>query len=146
MTLAEWAANGWLKKHASSKQEITDLIQVVDRDLEETRNVSSQDWRFGIAYNAALKLCAIALHAEGYRASNTLQHYRTIMAMPVILGTGRKDAADYLDTCRRKRNELENVRAGVVSEGEASELISFCNELRRTVIEWLRKTHPELCP
>ena len=46
----------------------------------------SADWRFGIAYNAALKLCTILLYAEGYRPEKTLQHYRTIQALPLILG------------------------------------------------------------
>ena len=46
------------------------------------------DWRFGIAYNTALKLCTILLYASGYRAERTLQHYRTIQAMPLILGKG----------------------------------------------------------
>ena len=41
----------------------------------------------GIAHNAALKLCAILLHAEGYKAKRNLQHYRTIQALPKILGS-----------------------------------------------------------
>ena len=86
------------------------------------------------------------LRAEGYRAAHTLQNFRTIMAMPVILGADRSDDANYLDTCRRKRNELEYERAGVVSEGEATELVEFCRKLRTAVLEWLKKVHPTLCP
>jgi hypothetical protein len=118
----------------------------VDRDLVEAARASSHDWHFGIAYNAALKLCAMLLHAEGYRAANTLQHHRTIMAMPVILGSSRSADADYLDKCRRKRNELEYERAGVVSESEATELVEFCRELRTSVLDWMKKAHPPLCP
>ena len=55
-------------------------------------------------YNAALKLCTILLYAEGYRPEKTLAHYRTLQALPLILGTERQDDADYLDTCRSKRN------------------------------------------
>jgi hypothetical protein len=36
----------------------------------------SLDIRFGIAYNAALKLCTILLYTEGYRPEKTLQHFR----------------------------------------------------------------------
>jgi len=80
MSLKQWLDNGWLKKHETGKQEIANLFQIVDRDLKDAqaKNIS-QDWRFGIAYNAALKLCTILLAAEGYRPERTLQHYRAIL-------------------------------------------------------------------
>ena len=100
MSLKQWAANGWLRPHQSSPQEIADLLAIVERDLEDATHDISADWRFGIAYNAALKLCTILLHASSYRPEKTLQHYRTIAALPLILGTDYKDTAEYLDTCR----------------------------------------------
>ena len=60
MTLQNWAENGWLKAHKTSKQEISQLLAIVDRDLKDAKQRKiSDDWRFGIAYNAALKLCTI---------------------------------------------------------------------------------------
>jgi hypothetical protein len=45
------------------------LLSIVDRDLKDAREQAiSPDWRLGIAYNAALKLCTVLLHASGYRA------------------------------------------------------------------------------
>jgi hypothetical protein len=41
----------------------------------------SDDWKFGIAYNAALKLCTILLHDSGYRPEKNLAHYRTLQAL-----------------------------------------------------------------
>ena len=58
----------------------------------------SPDWQFGIAYNAALKLCTILLYASGFRPEKNLAHYRTLAALPLILGNERKNDADYLDT------------------------------------------------
>ncbi|MGH9801116.1 MAG: hypothetical protein ACRD82_12195, partial [Blastocatellia bacterium] len=98
-----------------------------------------------IAYNAALKLCTILLHASGYRPEKTLQHYRSITALPLILGQQWDDEADYLDTCRRKRNIAEYDRVGVVTMQDAAELVKFCQELRE-VLSWLNKNHPELVP
>jgi hypothetical protein len=84
MSLKQWADNGWLRPHKTSSQEVHNLLLVVDRDLKDTKGGKiSQDWRFGIAYNAALKLCTILLHAEGYKPERTLQHYRTIQALPL---------------------------------------------------------------
>jgi hypothetical protein len=58
-------------------------MAIVDRDLKDARQKGlSADWRFGIAYNAALKLCTILLYAEGFRPEKTLAHYRTLQAQP----------------------------------------------------------------
>lgn len=143
-SLENWLANGWLRAHNASKKEIEGLFQIVDRDLKDatTRNISS-DWRFGIAYNAALKLCTILLAVEGYRAERTLQHYRTILALPEILGKELKPDAQYLDACRKKRNLAEYDQIGLVSDAEAEELIEFTDQFRLTVINWLKKEHPE---
>lgn len=86
MSLQKWVEYGWLRSHKSSNKEIADLLRIIDRDLQDAAGEISSDWRFGIAYNAALKLCTILLYAEGYRPEKTLQHYRTIQSLPVILG------------------------------------------------------------
>lgn len=40
------------------------------------------DWHYGIAYNAALKLCTILLHAEGFKqAKGAMAHSRTLNAL-----------------------------------------------------------------
>ena len=145
MTLNKWAEYGWLRDHKASRQEISDLLSIVDRDLCDAKSGGiSTDWQFGIAYNAALKLCTILLHAEGYRAGQGLQHYRTIQALPLILGKERKPDADYLDTCRIKRNTVEYDRIGATSDGEVTELIAFVEELHGEVLRWLTVNHPNL--
>jgi hypothetical protein len=147
MSLTDWANSGWLRAHQASAQEIAGLLSIVDRDLRDSTDGSvSADWRFGIAYNAALKLCAILVHASGYRPERTLQHYRTIQALPLILGKERQDDADYLDTCRTKRNTVEYDMAGAATDNDATELIEFTKELRTEVLAWLKKNHPKLLP
>jgi uncharacterized protein (UPF0332 family) len=145
MSLTNWADNGWLRPHRTSPQEIADLLKIVERDLLDARAGGlSEDWKFGIAYNAALKLCTILLYAEGYRAEKNLQHYRTIQALPLILGETSQGDADYLNACRSKRNIAEYDRTGVVSAGEAEELLAFIKELREKVVQWVRKHHSAL--
>lgn len=115
MTLEQWKQNGWLKVEPTSSTEIANLLAIVERDLEDAKSSISADWRFGIAYNAALKLCTILLRAEGYRPSHGLQHYRTIMAVPLILGESRKEDANYLDACRTslpKNFDCSDAKAG----------------------------------
>ncbi len=145
MSLKQWLDNGWLKKHNTGKQEINNLFQIVDRDLKDAKEKTiSQDWRFGIAYNAVLKLCTILLVSEGYRPERTLQHYRTIFAMPEILGKEMREDAQYLDTCRKKRNIAEYDQIGNISETEAKELFKFAVNLRQQVLNWIKENHPQL--
>jgi hypothetical protein len=147
MSLKTWQSNGWLRPHQTTAAQLADLFAIVDRDLADARTKRlSTDWRFGIAYNAALKLCTILLYAEGYRPERALAHYRTLQALPLILGDARKDDADYLDACRAKRNIVEYDMAGQASAEEAGELVAFTGQLRTDVLAWLRKKHPSLCP
>jgi uncharacterized protein (UPF0332 family) len=147
MTLQQWADNGWLNKHKTSRKEIGNLLAIVHRDLVDARNGSiSEDWRFGIAYNAALKLCSILLFAEGYRPSQNLAHYRTLQALPLILGSKFKKDADYLDMCRSKRNTAEYDYVGGVTENDADELIEFAEHLEQDVMNWLKANSPDLIP
>ena len=144
MSLKQWEDNGWLKPHRTSRKEIKNLLDIVDRDMLDAGSAISTDWRFGIAYNAALKLCRILLSAEGYRPSHELQHYRTLAALPEILGEAKKPDAEYLDDCRKKRNIVEYEYVGGASGADADELIEFVKDLRDEVIAWLKKNHPEL--
>ena len=99
---------------------------------------------FGIAYNAVLKLCTVLLYASGYRPEKTLQHYRTLQELPLILGSKHKADAEYLDACRIKRNTVEYDYAGAATRKDAQELTEFTKELRRHVVAWLEREHLEL--
>lgn len=145
MSLEEWKKNGWLKEHRTSPQEIANLFAIVRRDLTDAKAQQvSADWRFGIAYNAALKLCTVLLVAQVYRPDKNLAHYRTLQALPLILGQGKKADAAYLDACRIKRNTVEYDMAGAATQGDADELIGFAEALSKEVKAWLRASHPDL--
>jgi uncharacterized protein (UPF0332 family) len=144
MSLKQWTDNGWLRPHKTSAKEISDLLRIVERDLQDAAGSISADWQFGIAYNAALKLCTILLYASGYKPEKTLQHYRTIQALPLILGNTYKEDAKYLDTCRNKRNIAEYDYVGIASSDDVNELVEFVKELREKIMQWLKEKHPQL--
>ncbi len=146
MSLQQWAADGWLRPHKPTRKEMADFLAIVDRDMEDSQGNVSADWRFGIAYNAALKLCTVLLHASGYRPEKTLARYRTLAALMPILGDTRKRDADYLDACRMKRNTVEYDMAGAASKADALELLEFVRGFRKEVLAWLHAHHPELVP
>jgi uncharacterized protein (UPF0332 family) len=145
MSLENWAKNGWIRKHETSPQEIKSLFDIVDRDLQDARRKElSSDWRFGIAYNAALKVCTILLYAKGYRPERSLAHYRTLQALPLILGKEKIGDATYLDKCRKTRNTAEYDQIGVTTVNDAEELIEFVEDLKFEAKQWLKANHTSL--
>ncbi|MCK4512591.1 hypothetical protein KAW64_12680 [bacterium] len=142
--MRDWAESGWLRSHTTSRDEVAGLLGIVERDIADAGQSISADWRFGIAYNAALRLCTILLYAEGYRPERTLQHYRTIQALGLILGPDMKADVEYLEVCRKKRSIIEYDTAGTVTNQDAVELVAFARDLRERVLTWLRERHPEL--
>lgn len=144
MSLQQWVDNGWLRPHKTSLQEITNLFAIAERDIHDAsvKDGISDDWKFGIAYNAALKLCTILLYASGHKPEKNLAHYRTLQALTEILGSDHKSDAAYLDRCRVKRNEIEYDCVGGASAADADELIAYAKELRKHVRDWLLTNHP----
>lgn len=146
MSLPTWLRAGWLQRHPTSPEEIRDLWLIAERNLTDSASGGiSHDWQYGIACNAALKLCTILLYAEGYKpVKGSLVHYRVLSALPHILGEHRQGDADYLDGCRQKRNTVEYDYVGGASKAEAGELIAFGRELQNEVGAWLKEKHPRL--
>ena len=145
MSLQNWCEAGWVKPHRTSLEELSRLLAIVDRDIAdaETARLSS-DWRFGIAYNAALKLCTMMLYASGFMPEKTLAHYRTLLSLQFTLGPHRKTDVGYLDACRVKRNHVEYDYVEGASATEAEELLAFVRELRNEVLARLRERYPTL--
>jgi hypothetical protein len=142
--LSDWLKNGWLIKHATSRQEIADLLGVADRDLADCRIARlSPDWKLNIAYNAALQSATAALAASGFRPSRDAHHYRVIQSLAFTLELDPALIAQ-LDMFRKKRNIGDYERAGMVSAHEANEMADLAKRLRRQVEQWLKLHHPEL--
>lgn len=91
-----------------------------------------------------MKLCTILVYAEGYKPEKSLAHYRTLHALPLVLGPEKEDDADYLDFCRSKRNTVEYDCIGGATNSEANELIGYVKELKEEVMKWINVNHPEL--
>jgi len=48
VSLKQWAVDGWLRPHRTSREEINNLLSIVERDLLDAQRDISPDWRFGI--------------------------------------------------------------------------------------------------
>lgn len=145
MSLRQWKDNGWLKEHKTDLAELSNLLAIADRDIEDASTSDlSNDWKFGIAYNAALKLCTMMLYDAGYMPEKTLAHYRTLLSIEFTLGDHHRDDAAYLDSCRAKRNHVEYDYVDGASAAEAAELLDFAKELRAEVVGKLAPKYPGL--
>lgn len=144
MTLENWLANNWLKKHQTSAQEISDLFQIFERNLKDSKVGSvSTDTRLSVAYNACLQCAIIALHASGYRTSGEGHHGRAIDSLKFAINPP-DDLIGQLNGFRKKRINSTYNRAGVSSEQEIKEAIALAGKLKTMVTDWLKKNHPDL--
>jgi hypothetical protein len=146
VSLRDWQRNSWLFEHKPSRSEIGALLGIVERDLANAQvNGLSDDWKFNIAYNAALQAATIALAAAGYRAAREQYHFRTIQSLALTIGW-RASLVTRFDRLRKKRNITGYEVAGVVSEREAREMYDLAVLLRDDVVGWLRSAYPKLLP
>jgi len=139
MSLNDWEKNGWLKVHQTSREEIQNLLRIVKRDLKDSQVKGlTEDWRFAIAYNAALQLCTIALYCMGYKpGKGQSEHYRVIQSLILTLGSDYVQIRDYLNNCRSKRNISDYDMAGTISTAEVTELVETTDDLFNHLSKWL---------
>jgi hypothetical protein len=144
VSLQDWLKNRWLVEHQTSRREITDLLNMADRDLAQSQTPNlSPDWQLNIAYNAALQMATAALAAAGYRAAKEAHHYRVIQSLAYTIKADETLIAQ-LDKFRKKRNIGSYERVGAVSEQEVKEMVALAKDLKDEVMKWLKKNHPEL--
>jgi len=144
MSLTNWCNNGWLLEHKTSQQEISDLLNLANRDLADCESPGlSPDWQLSIAYNAALQTATAALAACGYRASREAHHYRIIQSLAHTVEAD-SNFINQFDKFRKKRNIGGYEVAGRISQHEANEMKALAKELRKQVDKWLKHKYPEL--
>jgi hypothetical protein len=145
MSLEKWAENSWLKREATSHDEIKNLLSIVERDLKDASvALVSDDRRFEAAFSAARTLANVALRASGYRTMTQVGHHaRTIESVGFTIRADSK-LIQKMKTFSKKRNITSYDAAGGVSKQELELAIKTAHELRGAVLSWLQKNHPEL--
>ena len=118
---------------------------VVGRDLKASADPNLDgDWRFAIAYNAALQCAAMALKAAGYEVpKGGGMHHHTIESLKLTLGDDGS-AVDTLQAFRAKRGGGIYESTGVASNTEIEELGVLAKQLQIRVLDWIRANHAHL--
>src|SRR5258706_6625440 len=142
MSLKQWQANGWIKPHAPTPQEMESLFELIARDLRDCRAKGlSDDWKFNIAYNAALQLANAALNASGYEVQKGESgHYRAIQSLEFTVGLANKEVGQ-LDGFRKKRSQSVYDAAGMISDKEVKEMVELATTRSSRVNGWIAKNH-----
>jgi len=145
MSLDSYVENAWLKKEATSPQEISDQLGIVARCLKDASVEGiSDDLRFYTTFNALLALANTALRACGYRTTNQQGHHmRTIETLEYTIQADSKTIRKIL-AFSKKRNIASYDAAGSVSNEEIEQILLTADSLQDAVEAWLTATHPEL--
>ena len=149
MSLENWLLIGHLIKHQATVAEVRNLLGVVDRELADAGVAGlSDDGRFSHAYDAALLLCKLALHAEGFEVQKRApgHHSLWINSLEFTLGEAHKPTLIHLSKSSKLRHLTLYDQAGVVEKQDADDLLEAAKQLRTDVIKWLHSQHPDLVP
>jgi hypothetical protein len=133
-------------QHTTSRQELNEIRRLVARDLTDAAIPAlSEDRRFATAYNAALQTAKMAIACAGYRIASVPGHHRlTFEGAKLALGKPAEHLADYFDSCRRKRNEIDYTGATIATTTEADELLLHAKAFLKLVEGWIASSHPAL--
>lgn len=148
MSLQNWLQTGYLLEHEATIAEVRSLLGVVDREIADA-NVAglSEEGRFTHAYEAALLLCKLALHASGFMLQKGKGHQSIwINSLEFTLGKEQKDTLIHLSQSSHLRHTSLYDQTGVVQEQDADDLLETAQRLRSDVLDWLRSRHPKLMP
>ncbi len=138
MSLADWVGVNNLQPHVAQPREIRNLLQVIDRDLAEAKVRGSDDWRFHIAFNAALQAARLALLASGYELQKgDAHHFKAIASLQFTIGAD-SDTVDLLQKYRAKRRGGVYDAVGTISPTDASDMIAFATALAERVQNHLK--------
>src|SRR5437016_6307011 len=87
-------ANRTVQNHTTSAREISDLRELVERDLRDAAIEGlSDDRRFATGYNAVLQLSKMAIACAGYRVTfGAGHHQKTFEALKTALNTPKRKA------------------------------------------------------
>jgi hypothetical protein len=149
MSLQNWLQIGQLTNHQATVAEMRNLLGVVDREIADAGVAGlSDDGRFTHAYDAALLLCKLALHAAGFEVPKRAQghHALWINSLEFTLGATHKGTLIHLSKSAKLRHITLYDHAGVVQKQDADDLLEAARQLRAGVLHWLRSQHPSLLP
>jgi hypothetical protein len=145
MSWQQWLTAHRVQRHTPSRYELDGLRAVVACDLSDAQVPGlSAHRQFATAYNnAVLQLAKMAIACAGYRVVGQDNHVSTFEAVKLAMGHRVAWLANYFETCRRKRNRLDDDMANVATDTEVRELLEKAHAFRQLVKPWMAQQYPQ---
>lgn len=144
MTLDNLLRIGQLKRHATDRAEIAQLLAAARRNLGDARaeNISTEN-RFDAAYKCIMQCALVALMTNGFRPDTKVpgHHQTTIQSLSKTIGLPPTRVA-VLDTLRNKRN-LSDYTGKEIDPASLATCIQEAEQLLNGVDGWLAANHPD---
>jgi len=146
VSLEAWHDGGLIVTHATNRQEVSDLLAIIDTDLKDAEILElSAERKLSCCYNAMLTAARVALRASGYRVpkSNPSHHYYAIQSLRHTVEFDT-DTVLRIEAVQKKQNVADYIRVGEVSESVAAEILALARDVCRRTRGWLIENHPNL--
>ncbi len=146
MSLESWRDAQLLVEHETSRQEITELLEIVSTDLRDAHiEELSPDRPLACCYGALLTAARAALRASGYRVpKGTPSHYYyAIQSLQFTAGLDSR-VLRQIESLGKKRATADYARMREVSESMVGETLAFAEEHCAHIIDWIRVKYPAL--
>jgi uncharacterized protein (UPF0332 family) len=137
MNLGELLNNNMIAKVASSRQQVEDIMKVVERDLQAANDNLKNgyaDWALNIGYNAMLQAGRALMLSRGYRPVGEAKHVSVIEFVKAEYSKQVPTQALYIfSKTRKKRHKAVYEEADNVSDSEARTVIINAEALVKAV-------------
>ncbi len=137
MNLGELLNNNMIAKVASSRQQVEDIMKVVERDLQAANDNLKNgyaDWALNIGYNAMLQAGRALMLSRGYRPVGEAKHVSVIEFAKAEYSKQVPTQALYIfSKTRKKRHKAVYEEAHTVSDSEARTVIINAEALVKAV-------------
>ena len=131
----------------TSRDEINRLIRSAVHYREQAGTIGlSPTIVYNLAYDSARMWCEVVVRASGIIIKSGYGHQeRVINEMNKIIGKESDEMAVYLDRVRKTRNIiLYDGEFDRITRQDATDLMETLIEFENTVLDWVRKNHPDL--
>lgn len=143
LSLDAWRNSRLIVEHETSKQEISELREIIRTDLADACiDELSPDRRVSCCYGALLTAARAALRASGYRVpKGPNHHYYAIQSLQHTVGLDTQTLRQ-IESLGKMRATADYVRVGEASESMVLESISFAADVCERISIWIRTEHP----
>jgi len=140
MALENWFTQGKLLKHTATKEELTAIMGVVERNFQDAgiKGLSS-DQKYILSYQAAFEAALALIKCYGYRPIKVGHHYIVWQCMKDVLGEKARKSILLFENAAKKRNKLSYDIAGIASQKEADEMFREARDFVALIKEEIKQ-------